>query len=163
MKEVRYIHWIFLTRKSFGGSLIYLSGNSTHPPPASSTDDDHNKWVAPTLTDLPVTATAPSMIAPQKKLWAASNTPAVAIYDSDDNMRLNFLLNLFSLMYLRIYLIKLVFDLRQGGRIHNSWIVLNQIIFHFKSNGFPFPIKLFFISNQESFRIMFWIVVGRIV
>ena len=36
--------------------------------------------------------------------------PAVAIYDSDDNLRINFSLNFISLMYLSIYLMKLVFD-----------------------------------------------------
>ena len=38
------------------------------------------------------------MITAQKNLWAAANMPAIAIYDSEDNLRLNFSLNFISLM-----------------------------------------------------------------
>ena len=46
--------------------LIHPSGNLTHPPHDSPTDENYNMRVDLTATDLPVPATAPSMIAARK-------------------------------------------------------------------------------------------------
>ena len=48
--------------------LIHPSGNLTHPPHDSPTDENYNMRVALTATDLPVPATSPSIIATQKIL-----------------------------------------------------------------------------------------------
>ena len=74
------------------------------PPQVSSTDNNYDRCISPTATDLPVSATALSMIAEQNIIWET------LIYNSDDNLNLKFSPNFISLMYLGIYLIKLVFD-----------------------------------------------------
>ena len=52
----------------------------------------------------------------RKKIpWTADNTPALVIYNSEENLRLKFSLNFTYLIYLCIYQMKLVFDLWQGG------------------------------------------------
>ena len=48
-----------------------------------------------------------------KIIWPDASTPAIAIYDSDDNLRLKFSLNFISLMYSRIYLMKIFLNLWQ--------------------------------------------------
>ena len=88
--EKNMVHLIVSTRKTFRGILIYLSVTLNHPPRDSSTNGNYDRWVAPTATDLPIPDTFPSMIAARKILWAAANTPSISIYESDDNLRLNF-------------------------------------------------------------------------
>ena len=141
MKTNPLLHGTVWTRKLFREILFYPSRNLTLPLHASSTDGDYNRWVAPTETGLSVTATSLFMIIAQKIPWAAANTPDVAIYDSDNNLRLKFSLNFISFMYLRIYLMKIVFDLWQGGGgfaiVESFWIksffILNKMVLRFES------------------------------
>ena len=127
--------------------FIYPSGNLSHPPHDYLTNGYYYRWVDPTETYPPVPDTALSMIASQKILWCdamchssrlgylhqISNTPTVAIYNSDKNLRLKFSINFISLVHLLIHLMKLVFDSWHRGVICNSWIVSNQIISRFES------------------------------
>ena len=66
MMKTNLVHGIVLTPEPFCGIMIYLSGSLTHPPHTSSTDCDYDRCVALTTTDLPVPATAPSMISSEK-------------------------------------------------------------------------------------------------
>ena len=60
--DLKTVHEIVLNRKPFQDISIYPSGNLTHPPHASSADGNYDRWVSPTVTDLPVPANASNMI-----------------------------------------------------------------------------------------------------
>ena len=139
------VHWIVSTCTPFHVIFIHLSGNLTHPPHASSEDGNYDSWVSPTAAYLPITDTNPSMIAKQNK-WAAVNTPTFSIYGSDDNLRL-FFTKFYFLNVFRYFPDETCFKIVTGGRICNSWMVPNQIIFHSESNGFLFKSNVFF-SNK---------------
>ena len=153
--ETEPTHWIVLTRKPFCGILIYPSGNLNHPRHASLTYSDYHRWVAPTLTDLPVTATAPFMI-------VAHKIP-LSLFQYACHYHLRFRQQPESQFFNKFYFVnvfkyltdKTCFWFMTGERIFNSWIIQNQIYFHFVSNDFPYWIKLFFFRIKNRFELRF--------
>ena len=94
----------------------------------------------------------------KKILWAAENTSSIYIYDSDDNLHINFLLNFISLIYIRICLVKNKFGSWQWGEFAiveyfriKFLFASNQMVFRFESNYFSFRIKNFsnYFSNRS--------------
>ena len=90
-----------------------------------------------------------------KKLWAAANKPAAAIYDLDNNLGFNFSLNVIPLMYLRIDVMKLVFWFWWGD--NSPWFNF------FLNDFFSFWIKWFSVLNQIIFRFKSWIVLNYVL
>ena len=131
MKTNPLLHEIVSTCKPFRGILFYPSGNLTRPLHASSTEGNYKRWVASTAIGLSVPATALSMIISQKYPLGRCQ------YSCPRHLRFrqqpaSQIFTKFYILYVFTYLPDedCFWFVTGGWGICNSWIVLNQIIFH---------------------------------